>query len=207
MLKFHRVNRTFRIGDIKMKHNKYRFGCFSILFGYFYGLLYLGYILFISIAHSSYSYISVPAILIPFILFLLTIFIIRKRVDIKNDRKAKQNLNFIIIMGTIPFIVCTVMLGINEYKTNFTTKKWVGSMSERVYIVDDLLSTYNLKGMTKSEVITLLGPPTDTEYFKNEKNIVYYLGDERGIISIDSEWLVIDFDKHEKVTDYVVRTD
>ncbi|UHA58640.1 outer membrane protein assembly factor BamE [Metabacillus litoralis] len=80
-------------------------------------------------------------------------------------------------------------------------------MSERVYIVDDLLSTYNLKGMTKREVITLLGPPTDTEYFKNEKNIVYYLGDERGVISIDSEWLVIDFDKHEKVTDYVVRTD
>ena len=80
-------------------------------------------------------------------------------------------------------------------------------MSERVYMVDDLITTYDLKGKTKSEVMTLLGPPTDTEYFKNDKNIVYYLGNERGIISIDSEWLVIDFDNRDKVKDYVVRTD
>lgn len=86
-----------------MTHNNWKFGWFSILFGYFYGLLYLGYILFIILAKSSYSIISIPSILLPFILFLLTILIIRKRVDIKNDRKAKENFNFIIIMGTIPF--------------------------------------------------------------------------------------------------------
>lgn len=99
------------------------------------------------------------------------------------------------------------MLGINEYKTNFTTGKWIENMSGRVDMVDDLLSTYDLTGKTKSEVMTLLGQPTDTEYFKSEKNIVYYLGNERGIISIDSEWLVIDFDNSEKVQDYDVRTD
>lgn len=190
-----------------MTHNKWKFGCFSIIFGYLYGLLYLGYILFIILAQSSYSIISIPAILLPFIIFLLTIVIIWKRVDIKNDKKAKENLNFIIIMGTIPFFICAIMLGINEYKTNFSTEKWIGNMSERVYMVDDLITTYDLKGKTKSEVMTLLGPPTDTEYFKNDKNIVYYLGNERGIISIDSEWLVIDFDNRDKVKDYVVRTD
>ncbi|WP_157967909.1 hypothetical protein [Paraliobacillus sp. X-1268] len=76
-----------------------------------------------------------------------------------------------------------------------------------MYIVDDLINTYDLKGKTKSEVMTLLGPPNETEYFKTEKNIVYYLGDERGFIPIDSEWLVIDFDGNEKVNNYVVRTD
>lgn len=40
----------------------------------------------------------------------------------------------------------------------------------------------------------LLGDETNTDYFKEVNNIVYYLGDERGFISIDSEWLVIMFD-------------
>ncbi|TXC92717.1 hypothetical protein FS935_00460 [Metabacillus litoralis] len=190
-----------------MTNNKWKFGCFSILFGYLYGLLYLGYILFIIIAQSSFSIISIPAILIPFIIFLVTLLFIWKRVDIKNDRNAKKNLNLITIMGIIPFLICLLMLGINEYRTNFSTEKWVNNMSGRVHMVDDLINTYDLKGKSKSDVMTLLGPPTDTEYFKDEKNIVYYLGNERGIISIDSEWLIIDFEGSNKVKDYVVRTD
>lgn len=42
--------------------------------------------------------------------------------------------------------------------------------------------------------VELLGDETNTDYFKEVNNIVYYLGDERGFISIDSEWLVIMFD-------------
>ena len=61
--------------------------------------------------------------------------------------------------------------------------------------------------MTKDEVISLLGTPPETEYFKSHNNIVYYLGFERGLISIDSEWLVIDFDDNEKVNKYQVLTD
>ena len=42
----------------------------------------------------------------------------------------------------------------------------------------------------------LLGDATNTDYFKEDNNVVYYLGDERGFISIDSEWLVITFDNN-----------
>lgn len=66
-------------------------------------------------------------------------------------------------------------------------------------MVDDLLETYELKGMTKEEIILLLGEATDTEYFKTENNMVYYLGPERGWIRIDSEWLVLEF-KENMVT-------
>ncbi|MDP1417231.1 hypothetical protein Q8G35_02285 [Peribacillus simplex] len=42
----------------------------------------------------------------------------------------------------------------------------------------------------------LLGSPT--EYFKENDHVVYFLGAERGIIRIDSEWLVILFDGSDK---------
>jgi hypothetical protein len=58
---------------------------------------------------------------------------------------------------------------------------------ERVYIVDDLLNEHNLIRKTRNEVNRLLDAPTDTTYFNDENNIVYYLGDERGVMSIDSE--------------------
>lgn len=65
---------------------------------------------------------------------------------------------------------------------------------------------HELIGKTKEEVITLLGSPAETEYFKEEDN-VYYLGAERGIISIDSEWLVIWFDGNEQAVKFELRTD
>jgi hypothetical protein len=58
---------------------------------------------------------------------------------------------------------------------------------ERVYIVDDLLNEHNLIRKTRNEVNRLLDAPTDTTYFNDENNIVYYLGDDRGLMSIDSE--------------------
>lgn len=73
-------------------------------------------------------------------------------------------------------------------------------------MVDDLLSNNQLIGQSKKEVITLLGKD-DGEYFKDEDNFVYYLGNERGLISIDSEWLVITFDEGEKVSEYEILTD
>ncbi|MGE7182556.1 hypothetical protein ACQKKK_00880 [Peribacillus sp. NPDC006672] len=76
-----------------------------------------------------------------------------------------------------------VILGVNEYESRFTTERWLNDDEGRVYLVDDLLNEHELIGKTKEEVITLLGSPTETEYFKKEDNVVYYLGAERGIIS------------------------
>lgn len=190
-----------------MIHTKQLFGCIFAICGSLYMLLYLAYIFYIDIAHSSYSIISVPAILLPFIVFLLTIPMILRQPAIKNNKKAKTILSIITILGTIPVLICTVLLGINESKSKFTAEKWERNHSDRVYMVDDLIDTHDLKGMNQNEVIILLGEPTDTEYFQSEGNMVYYLGDERGFISIDSEWLIIEFDHSEKVKNYFIATD
>ncbi|WP_413021327.1 hypothetical protein [Peribacillus frigoritolerans] len=99
------------------------------------------------------------------------------------------------------------MLGVNESESRFTTERWLNDIEGRVYLVDDLINEHELIGITKDEVFTLLGSPTETEYFKEEDHVVYYLGDERGIIRIDSEWLVIWFDGSDKAMMYELRTD
>ena len=76
----------------------------------------------------------------------------------------------------------------------FTTEKWERNPEERTRIVDDLLSNHELVGMTEEEIVSLLGSDNnDYGYFNEPNRYVYYLGTERGLISIDSEWLILDF--------------
>jgi len=62
--------------------------------------------------------------------------------------------------------------------------------SVRLRMADDLVDNKKLIGLTRQEVVARLGEPPKTEYFK-EFDMVYYLGPERGFMSIDSEWLVL----------------
>jgi len=57
-------------------------------------------------------------------------------------------------------------------------------------MADDLVNSQKLVGLTRQEVVAILGEPPKTEYFK-EFDLVYYLGPERGFMGIDSEWLVL----------------
>lgn len=94
-------------------------------------------------------------------------------------------------------ILGLVFLGV-KYKCEhtFNTSRWLRYPDERVKVVDDLLRQYDLVGLSKDQVIDLLGPETENAYFKEPGNMVYYLGPERGLISLDSEWLVIELDDH-----------
>jgi len=62
--------------------------------------------------------------------------------------------------------------------------------SVRLRMADDLVDNKKLIGLMRQEVVARLGEPPKTEYFK-EFDLVYYLGPERGFMSIDSEWLVM----------------
>jgi hypothetical protein len=73
-------------------------------------------------------------------------------------------------------------------------------------MADDLLRRGALKRMTRSEVVSLLGPPLDTPYFKGT-DMIYMLGPERGWLSIDSEWLLIDLDQRGRVASARLATD
>jgi len=63
----------------------------------------------------------------------------------------------------------------------------------RIRMIDDLMHR-NIRGMRRSAVDALLGPPTDTDHFR-EYDYVYWLGPERGLLGVDSEWLGIKFDR------------
>lgn len=181
------------------------FGLYCIL----YILLYFGYFITSEILHSSYSVVSVSAIIFPF-LFLISFQLALWKTSEKNFRSSRKGKNIfisIIIIGSILPLCCGVILGINESKSNFTIKRWLNNQSSRVYMVDNLLEKYDFEEMTMDEVTKLLGTPPETKLFKDNDNIVYYLGDERGLISIDSEWLIFEFDENEKVKRYEIRRD
>lgn len=74
----------------------------------------------------------------------------------------------------------------------------------RIRMVDDLLKKYNLVGMPKTKLNDLLGTPPKTGYFSNY-DYVYWLGPERGFISIDAEWLAIKFEDDRVIEARIVR--
>jgi hypothetical protein len=73
-------------------------------------------------------------------------------------------------------------------------------------MIDNLIESRILDGMTKAEALNLLGEADNPGYFK-DWDLVYWLGPERGPISIDSEWLVIRFNNEQKVSEYKVVED
>jgi len=76
----------------------------------------------------------------------------------------------------------------------------------RYRIADHLASSGRLIGMTQSEVIDLLGPPTDTDKFRDH-SLVYVLGPERGFVGIDYEWLLVDTGPDGRVQAAAVTSD
>lgn len=94
----------------------------------------------------------------------------------------------------------------------FTSEGWRQGGGEnsatpvRLQMIEWLTRSGQLDGLTRPEVAALLGPPRDRPYF-SDWDMVYLLGPERGIFSIDSEWLVIRFGPNGRVSDYRVVTD
>jgi hypothetical protein len=88
----------------------------------------------------------------------------------------------------------------------FDSTTWKASLAQendnpiRLRMVDSLLRQHTLKGMDREQIVSLLGTPPLTRYFK-EYTFVYWLGPERGFMSIDSEWLLIRLDENNRVTE------
>jgi hypothetical protein len=76
----------------------------------------------------------------------------------------------------------------------------------RLRMVDDLLHRYNLVGMSRAKIVDLLGEPSSNESKQTSSEYIYYLGPERGFISIDDEWLDIKF-QGDLVVSALDRTD
>jgi hypothetical protein len=78
--------------------------------------------------------------------------------------------------------------------------------STRLRMVDDLLDHHDFHGWTQDQLIWLLGAPDKTEYFR-DYDMAYYLGPERSVMSVDSEWLVVKFTANKTILEYRVATD
>ena len=65
----------------------------------------------------------------------------------------------------------------------------------RLRMVDDLLARDLLAGLSREQLAELLGEPAPSAGFAGWDQ-AYWLGRERGFISIDSEWLVLRYDAH-----------
>ncbi|MEH7883156.1 hypothetical protein V7654_02415 [Bacillus sp. JJ1609] len=121
----------------------------------------------------------------------------------------KKSLKIILITLLVNglFIGGLVLFVIHSVKPEkFDPKTWTSNPDDRRDMVSDLLSNTELKGMSKSKIVKLLGQP-ENSYFKESDNIVYLLGDEGGLISIDREWLIIWFDEGNRVSNYEINID
>lgn len=76
----------------------------------------------------------------------------------------------------------------------------------RLGMADRLIARGTFQGKTRAEVVQLLGEPPPTDYFHNW-DLVYWLGPERGFMSIDSEWLVFRFAADGRCSEYRIVRD
>jgi hypothetical protein len=73
-----------------------------------------------------------------------------------------------------------------------------GKLAVRGCMVDDLLDRNELRGMTRAQVVALIGEP-DHPRDVTGYDLVYWLGPQRGLIGTDSEYLVMKLDQSNRV--------
>lgn len=126
----------------------------------------------------------------------------------EKERKKPKQFNYIAVSILLAVILGVVTEGvIYRLKHTFSTEKWLNNPDERTAIVDDLMKKYELVGMNAQEVTALLGEHgKDLDGLSDDIRYTYYLGPEKGFISIDSEWLILIF-KDGVVSECYVMTD
>ncbi len=72
-------------------------------------------------------------------------------------------------------------------------------------MADGLVGSKKLIGMTRQELQELLGSSPENDRYPGA--LTYWLGPERGFMSIDSEWLVIGFDDSGKASSAEISND
>lgn len=122
-------------------------------------------------------------------------------------RRLKRT-NYLALAVVVAFAAACVLglLALQE-RHRFSREKWLQDPENRTRIVDDLLANHELVGMTEEEILALLGDhDNEAGYFQQQDRFIYWLGPERGLMSIDSEWLILDF-AGEVVTGWFITTD
>jgi len=130
---------------------------------------------------------------------------------VKQSRIRKRSLAKWALVATIALLACRYVvysapLPLVSSWWNATNFDWGDPLHKRARIADRLISTRALIGKSKADISRMLGDPPPTDYFR-EWDMVYTLGAERGLFSIDSEWLVIQLDNSGAAADAAIVTD
>ena len=125
-----------------------------------------------------------------------------------NEVQRLKRTNY-FALAVVVLLAVSVVVGalVIREQHRFSREKWLEAPENRTRIVDDLLANHELVGMTGEEVLALLGDcDNESGYFQQQDRLIYWLGPERGLMSIDSEWLILDF-AGEVVTGWFITTD
>ena len=134
-----------------------------------------------------------------------------------TSRMSSRNVSFFVLavlsllLVFVAFPLVQSTFGGRAGRTAFDRAAWMAAdrtdaTPSRVQMIDALLAGTPLRGMTRNQIIELLGEPPETEYF-SDWDLVYWLGPERSAVSVDSEWLVLRFNEDSVVTDVAVLSD
>lgn len=122
--------------------------------------------------------------------------------ELQKQLKKTKKWNIIILSLFAAIVIISIAcFNIFIYQHTFTVERWIKAPDDRTKIVDDLLNTHKLIGMTEEEIISLLGEEESyasnktsfkisKDYFEPENTIVYHLG----VDYMDDSWLIISLD-------------
>jgi hypothetical protein len=118
-----------------------------------------------------------------------------------HENKIKKELIYLLILA---FIIILILIFTNPENISFNQNIWLKSNEKRKEMITDLTQNV-LRKKSKVEIIRLLGSP-DKIYFKNA-DLVYLLGKEKKLFSIDYEWFLIYLDTNGKYSYYKIERD
>lgn len=141
----------------------------------------------------------------------------RMRVSDRGQVYVGSTFRWTILAAMLsPWILCLGFGGCDSRpKTGRTFKSdaWKNAVGEQAVLrkemLGDLLAQHKIVGLSKLKVVQLLGEPDSKDRYSGEtggSDFNYYLGPEKGFISIDSEWLTIKFEE-DRAVDVLVTTD
>lgn len=124
------------------------------------------------------------------------------------SKKIARTLKLFAALALVALIALAAYFHFTHGPTEFDREVWLAGEKQefspdapRLRMADGLIASRSLVGKTKEQVESLLGPQTDTNYFRPEYDLVYWLGAERSYISIDSEWLALKIGKGNVVSE------
>jgi hypothetical protein len=127
-------------------------------------------------------------------------------------QSKKIVLVILVIIGSV-FFGIAVFFDDGVDQIYFDSHVWKNTPAEfslgsmRLRMVDDFLDENSIVGMSRDQVISLIGEPDQTKYFKSSE-MVYMLGQETdSYFAIDAQWLVLELNDSERVASYDIVTD